>query len=62
LPERAQIEIHDAEELYKEVRIENKLTDEKGDEVQLKEGADVEVTVEAELEATTKPVKEAQGS
>ena len=60
LPEKAQIEVHDAEELYKEVRIENKLTDEKGDEVQLKEGADVDVTVEAEPEATTKPKKNAQ--
>ncbi len=55
LPEKAQIEVHGAEELYKEIRIDNKLTDEQGDEVQLKEGADVDVTVEAEPEATTKP-------
>jgi hypothetical protein len=62
LPEKAQIDIHDADDLYKEIRIENKLTDEKGDEVQLKEGADVDVTVEAEPEATTrarqKPLQE----
>jgi hypothetical protein len=62
LPEKAQIAVHGAEELYKEVRIDNKLTDEKGDEVQLKEGADVDVTVEAEPDATTKPQKKAQGS
>jgi len=62
LPEKAQIEVHGAEELYKEVRIDNKLTDEKGDEVHLKEGADVDVTVEAEPDATTKPQKKAQGS
>jgi hypothetical protein len=39
--------------LYKEIRIENTLKDEKGNEVSLKQGAEVEVTVEAEKEATT---------
>jgi len=29
-PEKAQINIHDAEPLYQEIRIENKLTDENG--------------------------------
>jgi hypothetical protein len=53
MPEKAQIHIHNAEELYKEIRIDNKLEDEKGKEVKLKEGADVDVTVEAEPEATT---------
>jgi len=38
--------------LYKEVRIENNSTDKNGDEVRLKEGAKVEVTVEAEHEDT----------
>lgn len=52
--EKAQIDVHEADELYKEIRVENKLTDENGDAVQLKEGADVDVTVEAEPEATTK--------
>ena len=52
-PEKAQIEVHDADELYKEIRIENKLTDEKGNEVHLKLDADVDVTVEAEPEAIT---------
>jgi hypothetical protein len=46
-PEKAQINIEDADHLYKEVRIENSLTDEKGKKVKLKEGAQVEVTVEA---------------
>jgi uncharacterized protein YfaS (alpha-2-macroglobulin family) len=54
VPEKAQIDVHEAEELYKEIRIENKLKDEKGKDVRLKEGADVDVTVEAEPEATTK--------
>jgi len=56
--EKAEIAIHGADELYKEIRIDNTLTDEHGDKVRLKEGADVEVTVEAEPGATTpKPTK-----
>jgi hypothetical protein len=52
-PEKAQINIHDAEPLYQEIRIENTLTDENGTEVKLKEGAEVEVYVEADKNATT---------
>jgi hypothetical protein len=50
-PEKAQIAVEGADELYKEIRIANKLTDENGDEVRLKQGAKVEVTVEAGPEA-----------
>ena len=47
-PEKAQINIQQgADPLYKEIRIENSLTDEQGNEVKLKKGATVEVTVEA---------------
>ena len=46
-PEKAQIAVEGADELYKEIRIVNNLTDKNGDEVQLKQGAKVEVTVEA---------------
>jgi anti-sigma B factor antagonist len=53
VPEKAEISIQGADELYQEIRIENTLTDEHGDEVRLKKGAHVEVTVEAELGATT---------
>jgi hypothetical protein len=56
-PEKAQIAIEGADDLYKEIRIENTLTTEQGEEVSLKKGAQVEVTVEAEPEAT-KPKKE----
>ena len=50
--------IEGADELYQEIRIENTLTDDSGAEVQLKEGAHVEVTVEAEAVGTTaKPSK-----
>lgn len=52
-PEKAQIAIEGADHLYKEIRIENTLEDENGNKVRLKPGAEVEVTVEAEPEATT---------
>ncbi len=51
-PEKAQIAIEGADELYQEIRIENSLTDEKGGKVRLKKGAQVDVTVEAGPEAT----------
>ena len=52
VPEKAEIAVDGADDLYREIRIENKLTDEEGNEVKLKEGAPVEVTVEAEAAAT----------
>ena len=52
-PEKAQISIEGADDLYREIRIENTLTDENGHEVCLKKGAEVEVTVEADRHATT---------
>ena len=52
-PEKAQIAVEGADELYREIRIENALTDENGDEVRLKKGAEVEITMEADPEATT---------
>ena len=53
IPEKAEIAVDTADHLYREIRIENKLTDEKGNEVKLKQGAPVEVTVEAEPSDTT---------
>jgi hypothetical protein len=52
-PEKAQIAVEGADHLYREIRIENELIDESGRKVGLKPGAEVEVTVEADLEATT---------
>jgi hypothetical protein len=46
-PERAQIHVEGADELFRELRIENRLTTEKGEEVSLNPGAKVEITVEA---------------
>ncbi len=58
-PDKAQIAVEGAEELYREIRIENTLQDEAGNEVCLKKGAEVEVTIAAESEATT-PKKDAE--
>jgi hypothetical protein len=52
-PEKAQIAVEGADDLYRELRIENTLIDENGEKVSLKQGADVEVTIEAEPDATT---------
>jgi hypothetical protein len=52
-PEKAQIAVGRAAPRYRNLRIENSLTDEHGDEVKLKKGARVEVTVAAEGETST---------
>jgi hypothetical protein len=48
--------VEGAEDLYKEIRVENILQDESGNEVALKKGAQVAVTIEAGPEET-KPKK-----
>jgi hypothetical protein len=53
-PEKAQISVEGADELYREIRVENALTDENGDKVRLKLGAEVDVLLEADTDATTK--------
>jgi len=45
--EKAQISVEGADYGYRDLRIENSLTDEHGDEVKLKKGAHVEITVAA---------------
>jgi hypothetical protein len=50
-PEKAQIAVEGADPLYREIRIENKLTDENGEEAKLKPGAEVEVTIAADVHA-----------
>ena len=47
-PEKAQIAVGRANRRYGDLRIENSLTDENGDDVRLKKGAHVDVTVAAE--------------
>jgi hypothetical protein len=51
-PDRAQIAVEAADHLYGEMRIDSKLKNENGDDVNLKVGAQVEVTIEAEASAT----------
>jgi hypothetical protein len=52
-PERAQIVVEGADHLYKELRIENTLTDAGGNKVHLIPGARVQVTLEAESRGVT---------
>jgi hypothetical protein len=47
-PEKAQIAVGEADHGYQDLRIENTLTDEHGDDVSLTKGAHVQVTVTAE--------------
>jgi hypothetical protein len=47
-PEKVQIRLEGADELYREVRIENAVQDANGKQVSLKKGAEVDVTIEAD--------------
>jgi len=51
-PEKAQIAIEGADDLYREIRVENVFKDPKGKDVSVEPGAEVDVTIEAEPEAT----------
>lgn len=55
-PEKAQIAVEGAEALYREIRVDNAMQNVAGDDVSLKLGAEVDVTIEAKPEAT-KPSK-----
>jgi hypothetical protein len=51
-PEKAQIAVEGADHLYREIRVPNSLTDENGKKVKLEQGAEVEVTIEADTVVT----------
>jgi hypothetical protein len=51
--EKAQVEIEGADDLYREIRVDNVVTDDKGEKARLKPGAKVDVIVEADPAATT---------
>ena len=51
-PEMAEIHIEGADPLYREIRVENTLKNDAGEEVKLKEGSHVDVTIEADADAT----------
>jgi len=57
-PEKAQIAVDGADRGYRDLRIENVLTDEHGDDVHLKKGAEVGVTVTAQANTSTAAVNE----
>jgi hypothetical protein len=52
--EKAQITVLGADDLYKEIRVENTLENAAGEKVRLKPGAEVDVTVEAPVDAVEK--------
>ena len=55
LPEKAEIAVEGADELYREIRIDS-LIDEHGEKVTLKRGATVDVTIEADPSDTAPKV------
>jgi hypothetical protein len=52
-PEKVQISVETHNSMYREVRVENKLTDENGGKVSLKLGSPVAITITAEDTSTT---------
>jgi hypothetical protein len=53
-PEKAQIAVEKADNLYREIRIDNNFTDADGEAVRLKQGAEVKVVISADPEDTDK--------
>jgi len=56
--EKAQIAVDGVDHRYRNLRIDNALTDENGDDVRLKKGARVEITVAAASIASTAPIND----
>jgi hypothetical protein len=52
MPEKAEIAVEGADHLYREIRIDNALEGAQGRKVKLKEGAEVDVTIEADPKDT----------
>jgi hypothetical protein len=59
VPERAQIAVEGADDLYREIRINNTLKTSDGETVTLKEGDEVKVTVEAPVDAGAESLNKA---
>ena len=53
-PEKVEIRIDEADDLYKEIRVENVVKDENGEEFQLNPGAKIDVVLEADSNDTRK--------
>ncbi len=56
-PDRVQIVVEGAEYLYQELRIENTLTDARGNLVQLKPGAKVVITIKVKPHGVTREIR-----
>jgi hypothetical protein len=54
-PEKAEIDVHEADPLYREIRVDSTVADEHGEKAKLKEGEKVDVIVETDSSATRKP-------
>jgi len=52
--------VEGADHLYREIRIENALKDQDGEQVRLKEGTPVEITIEADPKQVVRPDPEAE--
>jgi hypothetical protein len=52
--EKAQINVEGADDLYREIRVENVLTDDRGEKASLQPGKPIDVIVEAESSSATK--------
>jgi hypothetical protein len=60
-PEKAQIAVEGADHLYREIRVPNRLIDDNGHRVKLKEGAEVDVKIEADPAVTHKIAPDESG-
>jgi hypothetical protein len=54
-PEKAEIEIDEADHLYREIRVDNEVTDETGKKDRLKPQEKVDVVIEADSDAPHDP-------
>lgn len=52
-PEQAHIELQEGEDLYREIRVDNVVSDEHGQKARIKTGAEVDVIIEADSDDTT---------
>jgi len=55
VPEKVQIEVDDADDLYRDLRIENAMEDENGNKRKLKAETPVDVVIETSEEQTAPP-------
>ena len=52
--EKIEISVEGADDLYREIRVENIVEDENGEKARLKPGAEIDVVLEADPKDTTK--------